>query len=123
MNKIKFDKNLIKKLISSAIIGLTNGFFGGGGGMVCVPLLENIYKIDNKKSHATTLAIIFPLSLVSSVIYIVENSINYLDLLYISLGVTVGGVLGAFLLKKLNNKVVRIIFAVVMFVAGLKMVI
>lgn len=123
MNKLKFDKNLVKKLISSAIIGLTNGFFGGGGGMICVPLLENIYKIDNKKSHATTLAIIFPLSLVSSAIYITENSIDFLHLLYISLGVTIGGVIGAFLLKKLNNKVVRIIFAVVMFVAGLKMVI
>ena len=123
MNKIKIDKKLIKKLIASAIIGLTNGFFGGGGGMICVPLLENIYEIDNKKSHATTLVIIFPLSLVSSAIYIAENTIDFLSLLYISLGVTVGGIIGAFLLKKLNNKVIRVVFAVVMFAAGLKMVI
>lgn len=123
MRKKNIVKKWAKRVLCSIAIGLTNGFFGGGGGMICVPLLENIYKIDNKKSHATTLAIILPLSIVSSVIYFFENNLNFNDLIFITIGVVVGGVIGAVLLKKLNSKIIRIIFALVMVIAGIRMVI
>lgn len=123
MRKKNIVKKWAKRVLCSIAIGLTNGFFGGGGGMICVPLLENIYEIDNKKSHATTLAIILPLSIVSSVIYFFENNLNFNDLIFITIGVVVGGVIGAVLLKKLNSKIIRIIFALVMVIAGIRMVI
>ena len=41
MKKIK-DK--FKLILSGLTIGIVNGFFGGGGGMICVPLLEKILK-------------------------------------------------------------------------------
>lgn len=110
-------------VLSSVFIGLINGFFGGGGGMVTVPLLEEILNIDNKKSHATAMLIIFPLSLISAITYALHTKINFIDILYTSIGVLVGGILGALLLKRLNNKVVRIIFIFVMLSAGIKILI
>ncbi len=91
--------------------------------MVTVPLLEEILNIDNKKSHATAMLIIFPLSLISAITYALNTKINYIDVLYTSIGVLVGGILGALLLKRLNNKVVRIIFIFVMLSAGIKILI
>lgn len=122
--KSKFSKKqIIFALVCGVIVGLLNGFFGGGGGMVCVPLLEKIFKFDNKTAHASTLVVIFPLCIASSIVYLLSNRIDYINLLYVSIGTIVGGIGGAFLLNKLNGKIVRIIFAIIMLVAGVRMVI
>lgn len=109
-------------VVSAIFIGLISGFFGGGGGMVCVPLLEEVLKIDNKKAHATTLLVILPISIISAIIYLLKNTIQPINVLYTSIGVFIGGFLGALLLSKLNGKVVRAIFAFLMLVAGIKMI-
>lgn len=123
MEKIKGKKQWAVAILCGIVIGFINGFFGGGGGMICVPVLEQVLKIETKKAHATTIAIILPLSLVSSIIYAVSNNIDYLELLYVTLGVCAGGILGAFLLKKLNSKIVRIIFVAIMMFAGIMLIV
>ena len=109
--------------LCGVIIGFINGFFGGGGGMICVPLLERICKYNNKYSHATTLCVILPLSIISSFVYICNNSINFVDLCYITVGAIIGAGLGAIFLKKINSKYIRIVFTILMLIAGVKMVI
>lgn len=109
-------------VISSIFIGLLNGFFGGGGGMVAVPLLEKVLHVENKKAHATAIAVILPLSVVSASFYFAKNSFEFNWIFYASIGVFFGGFIGAVLLKKLSGKVVRFIFAMIMLFAGLKMV-
>ena len=119
--KKKDKKKFWITLGTGMLIGFINGFFGGGGGMVAVPLLEKSLKLDNKKSHATALAIILPLSIVSSIVYAIETTIDWKNLLFVTIGVVAGGVIGAFLLKKLNGKVVRIIFVIIMLSAGIRL--
>ncbi len=121
-NKISKKQVLILIGIGS-VIGLVNGFFGGGGGMLCVPIFEKLFGLESKKAHATTLCVILPLSLVSSIVYIYSNDINFINLSWVSIGAILGGVIGAFFLTKINNKWLRIIFAVLMFGVGVKMVI
>lgn len=121
-NKISKKQVLILIGIGS-VIGLVNGFFGGGGGMLCVPIFEKLFGLESKKAHATTLCVVLPLSLVSSIVYIYSNDINFINLSWVSIGAILGGVIGAFFLTKINNKWLRIIFAVLMFGVGVKMVI
>lgn len=123
MEKKGKKKRFVFISICGALIGLINGFFGGGGGMLCVPFLERYCKLDSKTSHATTLCVILPLSIVSSFVYLYKNDLNFIELLYVTIGAVLGGVLGAIFLKKLNAKWVRIIFALIMLAAGIKMVI
>lgn len=121
-NTFKANKKIIiLGLISGVFIGFINGFFGGGGGMIVVPILYYIFKLPEKVSHATALFIILPLSLVGSIIYIIKGGVWSLSLLYTGIGFILGGIIGALLLKKANNKVLRIIFASVMLIAGVKM--
>ena len=67
------------------------------------------------------MAVIFPLSIVSAIVYGLSTRIDWINLLYVTIGVTLGGVLGALLLNKLNNKVIRIIFIIIMLSAGVRM--
>ena len=57
---------------SSAAVGLISGFFGGGGGMLCVPLLQ-LRGLPVKQAHATALIVILPLCIVSAAIYIANG--------------------------------------------------
>lgn len=126
-DKQKHKKSQIGKkimlLLLGGMIGFINGFFGGGGGMICVPTLEKALKLDNKRAHATAIAVIFPLSLISCAIYIFKGSIQSLTLLTVGLGVLAGGIAGSISLKYIPSKVLRIIFAIIMFVGGVRLVI
>ena len=104
-----------------ALIGFINGFFGGGGGMIAVPVLENFFGFDQKNSHATSIAVILPITIASAIIYLVGGKIDWAILGVCTAGVCGGGLLGAMLLKKTQNKVVGYIFCLVMLVAGVRM--
>lgn len=110
-------------VFSGILMGFLNGFFGGGGGMICVPILQKILGLDAKDSHATAIMIIFPLSLVSAFIYVIGGYISSLPLITVGLGVIAGGIVGAFALKFLPPKAIRIIFAIIMFAGGIKLII
>ena len=108
-------------IFAGLFIGAVNGLFGAGGGMLAVPCLTYIGSLDEKSAHATAIALILPLCLVSSIAYGVGASFENGVILPTVLGVTIGGVLGAVLLKKLSSDVVSFLFYALMLFAGLKM--
>lgn len=114
-------KKKIILMICGALIGFVNGFFGGGGGMICVPLLEKVLHLPNKYSHATAIVIILPISFVSAVIYCLSGNLQTIPFSTVGSGVLVGGIVGSFLLKFLPEKIVRIIFVLVMFAGGIRL--
>ena len=114
----------VKKLhifLFGALIGIINGFFGGGGGMVVVPLLNKVFGLEQKKAQATALFVILPISLVSTIVYMCFNSIDFASGWPVILGIIGGGVLGAKLLNKLQNNVVKGIFVFFMLLGGVAM--
>ena len=115
--------NIWIKLFTGAIIGFVNGFWGGGGGMICVPLLSYVIGVPEKKSHATTLLIMLPLSIASFVVYIFTGQILWGEAINITIGFVIGGVLGALLLKKISNAWLGIIFSVIIIAGGIKLLI
>jgi len=118
MNK-KVEKVIM--ILGGGAIGFINGFFGGGGGMVCVPMLQKLLKRQTKTSHATAIAIILPISIISAITYIVGGNFDMSVTIKTGIGVLAGGVVGACLLKKLNSKLINIIFSLLMIVAGVKL--
>lgn len=111
------------KLITGAIIGFVNGFWGGGGGMICVPLLQNVIKLPEKKAHATTLLIMLPLSLASLVVYLFSGNLPIVDALKIGVGFVIGGLIGANILKKISNKWLGYVFSIIIIIGGVKMLV
>lgn len=104
-------------------MGCINGFFGGGGGMLCVPLLEKILHEPTKKAHATAILIILPISIASAIVYLFGGYFSPVQTVVTSVGVVAGGTAGALLLQKLPSFAVGIVFALLMIGVGLRLAI
>lgn len=115
-------KKFVKSALTGVLSGFINGFFGGGGGMIVVPMLINLLGFSPKQAHATSIAIILPITLVSAVIYLVGGKTDYTVLAVCSVGVFLGGILGAKLLKRASNKIIGYLFCAIMAIAGFRMI-
>ena len=115
--------NIFWLILSGVFIGFVNGFWGGGGGMICVPILVNLLKLPEKKGHATTILIMLPLCIASFVVYLLKGSVDISLAINIGIGFVIGGVLGALLLKKINNTILKLIFAIIIILGGVKLII
>ena len=108
-------------IVIGVFSGFVNGLLGGGGGMIVVPMLCYLLKRKSKEAHATAILIILPLSLISSIFYTIFGKFNFSIGVPVSIGVVLGGAVGALLLSKIKSKWISIIFSVVMMIAGVKM--
>lgn len=115
------NKRIVRSLTTGAVAGFLNGLFGGGGGMVVVPMLIGLLGYPPKKAHATAIPVILPLSVVSGLLYAVFGNVSAEVLFPVSAGVFAGGLLGALLLKKIPTKSVVLIFSLAMLIAGVRM--
>lgn len=112
----------LRLALGGVCTGAANGLFGGGGGMIAVPVLERAGNLGALSAHATAIAVILPASVVSGIIYFWYGLVPFQIYLPVALGVLCGGVLGARLLPNISAKWVTLIFAALMFAAGVKMV-
>ncbi len=110
-------KGRITQITSGILVGLANSLFGGGGGMLAVPLLQKT-GLNEKQAHATAILVILPVSLLSFVLYAMRGYCRFSVLIPTALGVLFGGILGAQWLKKLPTKTVNFLFAVLQALAG-----
>lgn len=106
--------------VAGGLAGIANGFFGGGGGMVLVPLLTHKCGLDQRKAFATSVAIILPLCVLSSVIYFFRGGLDFWTALPYLAGGLVGGWIGGKVFKKLNMDWLRRVFALLILYGGVK---
>lgn len=103
-----------------ALTGAANGLFGGGGGMIAVPILQRAVGYDALRAHATAIAVILPASLTSGAVYLFFGLVPLQLFLPVAIGVAAGGFLGAKLLPRISARAVTFVFAALMFAAGIK---
>lgn len=99
------------------IAGVLNGLLGAGGGMVIVPMLEKS-GLKPANAHATSIAIIVPLCILSTSIYIYGKSINFADALPFLPAGLIGAYVGAKLLPHIPDSALRRIFGAFMLYAA-----
>ena len=114
-------KSNFKKITGGILIGTLNGLFGAGGGIVAVPLLRK-NGIGDKTAHASSIAIILPISLVSLSMYLIKGRVTLGDgLPYVFPGV-LGAVLGTFILSKIPKKWLHRVFGALIIYAGIRLI-
>jgi len=123
IKKVDIEKktNIFFKLFAGAFIGFVNGFWGGGGGMICVPVLTYLLKVPEKVAHATTILIILPLTISSLIIYFLKTNIDLIITSWVGIGFVLGGIIGALILKKINNVILKIIFNIIIIAGGVRL--
>ncbi|MDE7230921.1 MAG: sulfite exporter TauE/SafE family protein [Oscillospiraceae bacterium] len=101
------------------VIGLLNGFFGSGGGVLAVPVLER--ESSPNEAHATSVALIFILSLVTAVFYGFYGNLDFGTAWdYVPWGVA-GAVAGSVFLKKIKAQWLKRLFGAVVTAAAIRM--
>ncbi len=118
--KSKKFKKWIAPALAGAAAGIANGFFGGGGGMILVPLLVRRCGLSQRQAFATSVAIILPLCILSSIIYFFRGGLDLMTALPYLVGGLIGGWIGGKVFKKLNMVWLRRAFALLILYGGVK---
>jgi len=114
--------NGMKTAILGIVSGLANGLFGSGGGSIIVPGMQRFLNIPQHKTHATAIAIILPLTIVSAIVYLRMARAEWSIIFWVSVGGAVGGFIGARLLNKISGNLLHKIFGAFMIVAAVRMI-
>ena len=107
-----------KYALSGTAAGLVNGLFGGGGGMVLVPLLNGWCGLAGKQAFATCVAAILPLSAVSAAVYLLRQPFDWAAALPYLIGGLVGGLVGGRLFRRVSVTWLRGLLAALVVLGG-----
>ena len=97
--------------LAGGAAGFINGLFGGGGGMVLVPLLLRGGTLRSKEVFASAVAIIFPICAVSFLAQLFFAPFHWAEAVPYLAGGAAGGALGGKLFRKMPPLWLKRIFA------------
>lgn len=90
--------------------------------MILVPCFVYILKINPKKARATSLCCMLAMVIASSIFYYTNHYINWQAGLLCAVGGIGGGILGAKLLKKIPDYILKIFFICFLIYASYNMI-
>ena len=111
-----------KGLLSGVVVGFLNGFFASGGGIAAVMVLKNIFRLDEKKAHATSIFIILPLTVAGIIVYTMGGYSDFSVVIRTAIGSSLGSFFGATLLSKLPPNYIRMGFGAMMVISAVRMI-
>ena len=85
-------RNGIAMAIAGAAAGAVTGLFGGGGGMVLIPLMTMLTDLKEKELFSCSIGVILPICLVSLALS-GSGDLTWSDTLPWLMGSTLGGIL------------------------------
>ena len=112
--------NVWRCALSGACAGLVNGFFGGGGGMLLIPLFTRWCGLADKPAFATCVAVIAPLCAVSAAMYFFRGGLDWALAWPYLAGGLVGGLVAGRTFEKVPAKLLRRILALLILYGGIK---
>ena len=98
-------------------------FLEHGGGMILLPGLVSIIKLDEVKSRATAIVCILFMVITSSFFYFKSNYIDWNLSFKCAVGGIIGGIIGSKLLIKMSKKYLNLLFIIFLFYSSIRMII
>ena len=112
-------QNRLGAALTGLAAGLVNGLLGSGGGMIAVPMLER-GGVEANRAHATSVAVMLPLSAVSAFFYLRSGGVSIRDALPYIPGGIVGALMGVMLLRRVKPGLLRKIFGGLAVYSGMR---
>lgn len=114
---------MLKKIIVGLFAGIISGLFATGGGMIVVPALIHLFKMEDAKARATSVYAILPMVITSGLFYYNNDYIDWKIGILCATGGIIGGYIGSKLLKKVSTKTLRISFTLFLSYIAIRMLI
>ena len=90
--------------------------------MILVPAFVYILHLESTKARGTSLLCILPMVLTSSFFYYKGNYIDWKIAIFCAIGGSIGGYIGAKLLKKIPERILKIVFTIFLVYVSYKMI-
>jgi uncharacterized membrane protein YfcA len=95
-----------------AVTGLISGLFGVGGGIILVPILVILFKVNQHKAQATSLVVVALAALTGATTYALADSVSWTSVPFLITGGIVGTYLGTAAVKKVKDRILKLVFGV-----------
>jgi len=107
--------------IGGICAGFVNGLLGAGGGIIIVYLLSYLLKntLKHRDIFANTLCVMFPISIVSCIVYALRGDMNIPNVSLFVLPAIIGGIVGGFFLSKINTSLLKKLFSALVVISGI----
>ena len=90
--------------------------------MILVPAFVYLLHLESIKASGTSLCCILPMVLTSSFFYYKGNYIDWKIAIFCAIGGSIGGYIGAKLLKKIPERILKIVFTIFLVYVSYKMI-
>lgn len=114
-------KKNIKLALIGMIAGFVSGFFSTGGGLILVPAFMYLVKLESNKARGTSVFCILPMVITGSFFYYQGHFIDWKIAILCAIGGTIGGYIGAKLLRKIPEKFLKIAFTLILAYVAFRM--
>ena len=101
-------------LIASVAAGFVGSLTGLGGGVVLIPVLTLVFKVDIHYAIGTSLISVIATSSGAAAAYVKEGISNIRLGIFLELATTVGAITGAFLATYLSTSTIAIVFGIIL---------
>lgn len=149
-NNFLFGLSPVKKIAVIASLsalgflgGFTNGLLGAGGGIIIIYATRMAFgyrdraaelrrkyadvntasEYDEKDILVNSLAVTLPMSALSASIYMLKGGLSGVSIDRYIIPAIIGGIFGAWLLDRLNTRIISVIFALIVLYSGISMII
>ena len=103
---------MLKKILIGLFAGILCGLFASGGGMILVPSFIYFLKLNEKEARATSIFCILPMVLTTTILYAKNQEIDWNNGIKTAIGGIIGAIIGTNILKKIDNKWLKLIFII-----------
>ncbi len=100
--------------VTAILAGLLGALTGLGGGVVIVPVLALLFKVDIRYAIGASLVAVIATSSGAAVAYVKEGLSNIRIGMFLEVATTLGALLGAYLTARISSHWIAIVFGVVL---------
>jgi uncharacterized protein len=114
--------NPIIGIIIAFFVGFLSGIFGVGGGSLMVPTMILVFFFPPHVAVATSMFMILPTSILSSIEHITLGNVNWQYALALVPGAWIGARVGVYLNSKLQSKTIVLILRTILVIVGIQLI-
>jgi uncharacterized membrane protein YfcA len=114
-------REVLVLILIGAIGGQLSGAFGVGGGIIMVPLLTTVAKLDHRRAAATSLVAIIPAGVVGAITYGLGGHVDLIAAILIAAGGVAGSFIGTRLLHRLSLRWLRWLFIALLILVAIRL--
>jgi uncharacterized protein len=112
---------MIRTVLVGLGAGLLGGMFGVGGGILVVPALVLMLKMDTRIANGTSLGAVLPISVSSLVTYWSQGNVDWWMAFWLSIGALAGALYGTKWIHVMPRRVLGYMFVVVLIVTAIRL--